>query len=102
MLLIVTVNSVVCALYCLSLAFTCGMICWGWLLFVVLLFLVVGCLFSLCLLFWMLVGGGYLDVCGCCTAVTLRADDGFVCGWFGTVLCVVLLPSAYFVVLVVA
>lgn len=49
----------------------------------------------------MLVGGGYLDVCGCCTAVTLRADDGFVCDWFGTVLCVVLLPSAYFVVLVV-
>lgn len=28
-LLIVTVNSVAYALYCLSLAFTCGMICWG-------------------------------------------------------------------------
>lgn len=46
-------------------------------------------------------GGGYLDACGCCTAVTLCADDGFVCDWFGTVLCVVLLPSAYFVVFVV-
>lgn len=46
----------------------------------------------------MLVSGSCLDVCGCCTSVTLRVD-GFVivCDWFGVVLRVVLLLSACFV-----
>lgn len=54
--------------------------------------------FSLYCLFWVLVSGSCLDVCGCCTGVTLRVD-GFVivCDWFGVVLCVVLLLSACFV-----